>query len=278
VTTGGENGTNGWARVQWGPWLLILAVGSVITFVNITSVLLEAQRDGDQLDWWKPFTWEVSSLAVNMALAPFIGEAVRRLPPRQDNLLRFLTAHMALTVPFSMLHIAGMVGLRKAIYALMGDFYDFSHGVLGRELFYEWRKDVLTYAAFAAVYWFFQWRAERPPPARQDDDRIEIRDGGTAVFLAPADILLVEAAGNYITFNTTARNYLVRATLAAWEARLAAKGFVRVHRSRLVNRARIGALKSTPSGDVEITLDDGRTVLGSRRYRAALETSEARQT
>jgi DNA-binding LytR/AlgR family response regulator len=59
--------------------------------------------------------------------------------------------------------------------------------------------------------------------------------------------------------------------LADWEARLAARGFVRVHRSRLVNRARIASIKPTPSGDVEITLDEGRVLAGSRRYRAALE-------
>jgi DNA-binding LytR/AlgR family response regulator len=46
---------------------------------------------------------------------------------------------------------------------------------------------------------------------------------------------------------------------------------VRVHRSRLINRAHIAAIKPTPSGDVDITLSDGRTVTGSRRYRAALE-------
>jgi len=45
---------------------------------------------------------------------------------------------------------------------------------------------------------------------------------------------------------------------------------VRVHRSRLVNRNKIDALKPTPSGDLEITLSGGRTVLGSRRYRAVL--------
>jgi hypothetical protein len=32
-------------------------------------------------------------------------------------------------------------------------------------------------------------------------------------------------------------------------------------------------MKPTPSGDLELTLDDGRTMLGSRRYRAALESA-----
>jgi DNA-binding LytR/AlgR family response regulator len=67
----------------------------------------------------------------------------------------------------------------------------------------------------------------------------------------------------------------VRGTLASWEAQLTARGFARVHRSRLVNRARIAATKSTPSGDLEITLDGGKTIAGSRRFRSALEPASA---
>ena len=87
--------------------------------------------------------------------------------------------------------------------------------------------------------------------------------------------LFVEAAGNYVTFHTAARSYLVRGTLAAWDGRLAARGFVRVHRSHLVNRAHIASFKPTASGDLEITLDSGRTLAGSRRYREALEAARA---
>jgi DNA-binding LytR/AlgR family response regulator len=107
------------------------------------------------------------------------------------------------------------------------------------------------------------------------ESRIEIRDGASAVFLAPTDLLFLEAAGNYIEFHTASRTHLVRGTLAAWEAQLADRGFVRIHRSRLVNRARIATIKPTPAGDIELTLDDGRTLTGSRRYRAALETPAA---
>jgi DNA-binding LytR/AlgR family response regulator len=108
------------------------------------------------------------------------------------------------------------------------------------------------------------------------DDRIEVRDGGAAVFLAAGDITHVEAAGNYVEFHTAAKAHLVRGTLASWEARLLARGFVRVHRSRLVNRARIASIKPTPAGDVEIALDTGKTLAGSRRYRTGLETASAR--
>ncbi|WP_442955232.1 LytTR family DNA-binding domain-containing protein [Parasphingorhabdus sp.] len=43
-----------------------------------------------------------------------------------------------------------------------------------------------------------------------------------------------------------------------------------MHRSRLVNRTKVAALTPTRSGDFEISLLDGRTVTGSRRYRAGL--------
>ncbi len=76
----------------------------------------------------------------------------------------------------------------------------------------------------------------------------------------PAEIAWVEAAGNYVEIHVGGATHLARGTLASFEERLARAGFVRVHRSRLVNRARVASLKPTPSGDLEITLDDGRTV------------------
>jgi DNA-binding LytR/AlgR family response regulator len=180
---------------------------------------------------------------------------------------------LAMTAPFSLAHILAIFVSREAAYWTVGERYGFFDGGVALTLLYEWRKDVLSYAAIGAVYWWSQRQAERPPAERPGDQRIAIRDGGAAVFLAPREIAWVEAAGNYIEFHTAARTHLVRGTLAAWEAQLAARGFVRVHRSRLVNRARIASIKPTPSGDLEIGLDDGRVLGGSRRYRAALESA-----
>jgi hypothetical protein len=232
---------------------------------------MEAGRDGDALSAWKPFLWEYSSVALLLALAPLVGLAIRRFPPARDGLVRFVLVHAALTVPFSLAHVAGMAAIRLLGYGLAGQPYDFSNGMLPLELVYEWRKDVLSYSVIGFAYWYFG-RARATPAGAP---RIEVRDGGTAVFLTPGEIASVEAAGNYVEFRTAARTHLVRGTLAAWEAKLAPHGFLRVHRSRLINRAHIRALKPTPAGDIEITLEDGRSVLGSRRYRAALESREA---
>lgn len=280
MTTGEETGTNGRPRDErgsawrplWEPWLFIAAVTLVVTVVNASSDMLEIRRAGVDVGLWEPIVWEVTSAIVILAVAPLIGRAVRRWTPTRDNLLRPCLIHLGLTVPFAVAHVAGIYVMRTAIYAAVDAHYGFFDDGFGIVLFYEWRKDVLSYAAIAATYWIFQYIAERrqaaaPVPA---DARIELRDGASAVYLAPAEITHVEAAGNYVEFHTEAKTHLVRGTLAAWEGRLTANGFVRVHRSRLVNRARIAALKPTPSGDVEITLSDGKVVAGSRRYRAAL--------
>jgi DNA-binding LytR/AlgR family response regulator len=268
VTTGDEKGTNGWARAEWRAWLAVLLVGCTVAFVNATSEIIEGAGD----HWIEPVVWETSSVIVLVGLAPFIGVAMRRWPPRTDNLPVLALIHLGLTIPFALAHILFIFVVREAAYWAAGARYGFFDDGVAITILYEWRKDVLVYAAIAATYWIFHYIADRGQAAAQPpaDDRIEVRDGGAAVFLAPGDITYVEAAGNYVEFHTAAKTHLVRGTLASWEARLVARGFIRVHRSRLVNRTKIASLKPTPSGDMEITFTDGRTVLGSRRYRAVL--------
>jgi hypothetical protein len=273
VTTGDEKGTSGWTRFEWGPWLTVALVGATVAFVNATSGIIEGAGD----HWIEPVLWESTSALIIISLAPFVGWAVRRWPLRGESLLASALIHFGLTIPFAAVHILVTWILREAAYWAVGARYGFFDDGVAITLLYEWRKDVLVYAALAATYWIFQDIDERRQAAAAPptDDRIEVRDGGGAVFLAAAEITDVEAAGNYVEFHTGAKTHLVRGTLASWEARLTARGFIRVHRSRLVNRAKIAALKPTPSGDMEITLADGRTVLGSRRYRAALAAPNA---
>ncbi|MGE0045228.1 MAG: LytTR family DNA-binding domain-containing protein [Hyphomonadaceae bacterium] len=276
MTSGGDQGTSGGRRfhIDWTAVIAIAAVCVLVVLVNATSRLIESEAQGRALDVREPFVWEISSVLTLLALTPAIGWAIARWPPRRETLVRFFAIHAALTLPFSVIHVAGMVALRKLAYAAAGHHYEFSHGRLPLAFLYEYRKDVLVYAALAATLWVFRWRAdEAAKKASAGVDRIEIRDGATARYLAPAEIAWVEAAGNYVEFNTPGGVVLVRGTLSAWEEKLAPLGFVRAHRSRIVNRARIRALKPTPAGDVAITLDDGREIAGSRRYREGLEAS-----
>lgn len=272
MTTGDDKGTNGWARAEWRPWVFVALVSLVIVTVNASSDYLEMSRSDMDFQWWEPWLWELTSAVVIVGMAPLIGMAVRRWTPTRDNLIRPALIHFGLTAPFAAIHVIFIWLIREGFYWVAHNHYGFFDDGVALVSFYEWRKDVLSYATIAATYWIFDYIAGRKAASAQPpaDERIEVRDGGGAVFLSPTDVTHVEAAGNYVEFHTAAKTHLVRGTLASWEARLVARGFIRVHRSRLVNRAKITALKPTPSGDMEITLSENRTVLGSRRYRAVL--------
>ncbi len=272
MTDGSASGTSGESRSRLGPWGVIALASIPVCIVNATSVLIELQRLDLPVHPAEPFLWEFSSALILVLMAPLVGRAVRRWPLEGPGIWTSLAVHMGLTVPFALVHIAGIYGVRQVVYALLGRSYDFFGSGVWLTVLYEWRKDVITYAIFVAVFTAAFWLARRreaanaaPPP-----ERIEVRDGGRTLFVAPADILFLEAAGNYVEIHTAQAKHLIRGTLAAWERKLAGLGFVRIHRSRLVNKAHIGALQPTGSGDFEVSLTGGRTLQGSRRFRAIL--------
>jgi DNA-binding LytR/AlgR family response regulator len=85
------------------------------------------------------------------------------------------------------------------------------------------------------------------------------------------EILAVQAARNYVEFVLEdGRRPLMRASIAQIEAALAPAGFVRTHRSWLVNAERVRALSAAGSGDFRLDLGGCLTAPLSRRYPAAL--------
>jgi hypothetical protein len=251
---------------------MIALVSVPVCIVNATSVLIELGRLDQTVHPAEPFFWEFSSALILVLMAPLVGMAVRRWPLEGPGIWLSLAVHLALTIPFSLVHIAGLFLVRQSIYGVIGSDYDLFGSGVWLTVLYEWRKDVISYAIFVAVYWSSAWFARRreaasaaPPP-----DRIEVREGGRTLYLPPAEIAWLEAAGNYVEIHTASATHLIRGTLAAWEQRLTGLGFVRIHRSRLVNRSHVGALEPTGSGDFEVTLTNGRKLQGSRRFRAGL--------
>jgi hypothetical protein len=272
VTSGGPGGTSGGLRPRLFALGLFFALGFAFAIVNALSEIDERARLGRPVETWEPWTWELTSFAGFLAVAWFVFLASQRLRPPLLPWPATIAIHAALTIPFSLVHVGAMVGLRHAIYAVLGDAYSGAGGAID-VLVYEYRKDLISYAVLAllphvAARLLPAGDRQAAPP--QPEHRIEVRDGSRTVRLAPADIEWAQAAGNYVELYGRFGTLLHRQTLANLEAELRPHGFARVHRSRIVRAAAISAIETKPSGDFEVTLASGGKVGGSRRYRANL--------
>ncbi|MBC9876000.1 LytTR family transcriptional regulator [Bradyrhizobium sp. INPA01-394B] len=277
------SGTSGWSRGISGDWTMLAAIAAIALVIGIVNALSGAQDAvwrGDSYDIGRRLFWELSSIVVILLLVPILLLSVRRMREAASPAPRIGVA--AVTLPaFSALHIAGMVGLRKLMLWLVGGSYDF-HVSLSTVL-YEFRKDAVTVLLIGATLWLIESRRELRKAARQarsmpaaareplSPDLIWLRDGTSRIRVAPSDILWVASAGNYIEYSlANGTQHLIRGTLAATESELARFAIVRVHRTRLANLDRVSGVDFKPSGDFELTFDNGKTLGGSRRYRPAV--------
>lgn len=257
-------------RVLIVGWLVIAALAAAFTVVNALTTL----SDADDLRIWEPWVWELSSALTLLVLGwiPWVTVAVAPPSDVRDGgprlIVRFLVVHLLGALAYSAPHVLGFVAIRESVYALM-NYAPYEFGDWGDRFIYEFRKDALSYVLFAAVYWLVgRLRQAREAPLRPVS--FDIRDGGRIVRAPLDEIAAVSSAGNYVEFwLTDGRRLLMRATLAAIEVELGAYGFVRAHRSWLVNAARVTALAPDGSGDWTVELGAVRAPL-SRRFPDAL--------
>ena len=111
--------------------------------------------------------------------------------------------------------------------------------------------------------------AAGPAPAggRRWADRLVVGLARGARVVPVASVEWVEAADNYVTVHAVDGPGLLREPLQSLQARLDPARFARVHRSALVNLARVHELRALPSGDYVLTMRSGATVRLSRTFR-----------
>jgi hypothetical protein len=275
-TSGRDSGASG---NHWTMFIAIAAVSLAIGIVNALSGAQDAAWRGDSSDVGKRLFWELSSIAVILLLLPMLVLAMRRM--RCAEALMRVWIGVAALLGFSALHITGMVWIRKPALWLAGGAYDF-HFSLATVL-YEFRKDSVAVFLIGSTLWLLESRRELKsvatsiPPAPAGPQRspppdlIWLRDGTSRIRVMPRDILWVASAGNYIEYSLAdGTQHLIRGTLAMAESELSRLGIVRVHRTKLANLDRVSSLDLRPSGDFELTFDNGQTLGGSRRYRPAV--------
>jgi hypothetical protein len=266
-----------WRRsFEFGFWPVYFAINTV--FNGQISVM-----DHPDFAPWQPWTWEASSSAMMLALIPGMVYVLRRWPIRFESWHANLPRHLAFSVIFSLLHVTGMVALRKLVYAVAGQHYSF--GAWWPDFGYEYLKDVRSYFwIMAAIGLYRLWLMRFQGEARlldepevgpavepvEQPERFLVRKLGKEFLLAANEIEWLQASGNYVNLHVRGRDYPLRVTMAGIEARLDAQRFVRVHRSYVINLDFLMEIEPLETGDARLLMRDGMKIPCSRRYRAAL--------
>ena len=249
----------------------------VIALSNTFTTLTDNARGGLILPWWKPASWEFSSVSVVWCLIFAVDWWLKRFPLTAESWWRSLPAHVLFTLPFSWVHVGAMVGLRKLVYVAVGERYDF--GAWWPNWIYEYRKDLVGYLIIVAGLMAFRvyglWldarhRAAAPLPSGMPLERLVVRKLNREFILSIGDIDRIEADGNYVTVYVKGDSYPLRESLVTLEKKLDQKHFARVHRGHIVNIDRIREIQPWDHGDYRIVLKDGSFVNFSRRYRSRL--------
>src|SRR4029077_10453994 len=119
-----------------------------------------------------------------------------------------------------------------------------------------------------------QERAERLLGVLQDlrvrqesSVRIAIKDKGRVIFVNVPEIASVEASGNYVLLQRKAGSYLLRETIAEIAEKLAPYGFIRIHRSVLVNSAFVESIQPGVGNEYVLKTTTGREYRVTRTFR-----------
>lgn len=260
-------------------WAALLTV-SVFAHTHV-EIANESAR-GVHMSFAGALAIQVSSHLVVAALLPAIYWLHRRWPiPHHP---RNLVIHVAAIVPFSIAHTLGMAALRLLWFGgIVGVPHSFPL-TLDRML-YEFAKDIIAYGLLSAGAVALRHYLTRPVPPEVVEasapppepapgplpERFAVRRKGREIMVEVADIDWIEASGNYAVLHVGDETFEIRSSLTKLEGELDPKRFVRVHKSHLVNIARVVEVTPWVNGDWRIRLQGGAEVNLSRRYRQRFE-------
>jgi DNA-binding LytR/AlgR family response regulator len=100
--------------------------------------------------------------------------------------------------------------------------------------------------------------------------KIGIKSNGRILFIDLRDVSVVEAEGNYVLLRRDTGSDLLRESISAITEKLKLYGFVRVHRSVLVNASFVQHIRPCSTGEYQLRMKDGRQYMVTRTYKRNL--------
>jgi two-component system LytT family response regulator len=97
--------------------------------------------------------------------------------------------------------------------------------------------------------------------AKRECPRVAIKVKGRILFINLGDVVSVKAEGNYVLLQRDSTSHLLRESISAVAEKLQPHGFIRIHRSMLVNSTFVEEIKPYSTGEY------GLRVKGRQEYR-----------
>ena len=103
--------------------------------------------------------------------------------------------------------------------------------------------------------------------AKRQTARIAFKAKGNILLLNLADVAAVQAEGNYVSLQHRTRPYLVHESLSSMAEKLKPYGFIRIHRSAVVNTSAVEEIQPLPTGEYRLRIEGGKEYVATRTYK-----------
>jgi two-component system, LytTR family, response regulator len=101
---------------------------------------------------------------------------------------------------------------------------------------------------------------------------IAIKAKGRILFINPGDVVAVQAEGNYVSLQRESDSYLLRESISRVAEKLKPYGFIRIHRSALVNTTFVVEIKPYSAGKCGLRVKGGKEYAVTSAYKKNLKT------
>jgi two-component system, LytTR family, response regulator len=108
--------------------------------------------------------------------------------------------------------------------------------------------------------------------SRSQYARIAIKAKGRILFIDPGEIVAVRAEGNYVLLQRDSGSYLLRESISELAEKLKPYGFIRIHRSVLINTSFVEEIKPYLTGEYSLRVKGGKEYTVTRTYKKNLKS------
>jgi DNA-binding LytR/AlgR family response regulator len=108
--------------------------------------------------------------------------------------------------------------------------------------------------------------------AKSQSLRVAIKIRGKIIFINLGDVVSIQAKGKCVSLQRNGRSYLLRESISVVAEKLATRGFIRIHRSVLVNVSLVEEITPLSTGEYCLRVDGGKEYTVTRKYKKNLKS------